>query len=203
MSAPVENNDRQTTAAALLIDIFREKPQFLKLLSSYVAETQELENALFELGDAFWVNTAVGAQLDGIGEIVGIARDGADDTTYRIRIKARVLINLSSGTPNEILTLVRALLPAGASDPSYTPYYPAAFAISVTGLTPTEVAEIAAAVIETTPVGVRSNFMYSLDTDSNTFQFSSDATSQSSTIQGFADLAQTTGGKLSGVITNG
>lgn len=203
MSAPVENNDRQATAANLLVDIFREKPLFLLLLSSYVAETQELENELFDLGDAFWVNTATGVQLDGIGEIVGIARDGADDTVYRIRIKARIFINLSSGTPNQILTLVRALLPAGVPAVIYTPYYPAAFAISVTGITLSEVSEISAAVIETTPVGVRSNFVYSLDTDDNTFQFSSTAFSQTSATQGFADLSQTTGGKLSGVITNG
>jgi len=203
MSEPVENNDRQATAAGLLIDLFREKPLFLKLLSSYVDETQELENEIFELRNAFWVDTAIGAQLDGIGQIVGITRDGASDTIYRIRIKARILINLSSGTPNQILELVRALSPASAPDPTYTPWFPAAFAIGVTGLTLAEVAEISDAIIETTPLGVRSNFVYSLDTDANTFQFSSDASSQTSATQGFANLAQTTGGKLSGVITNG
>jgi len=203
MSDPVENNDRQATAASLLIDLFREKPLFLNLLSSYVEQTQELENEIFELRNAFWVDTAIGAQLDGIGQIVGITREGASDTVYRIRIKARILINLSSGTPNQILELVRALSPASAPDPTYTPWFPASFAIGVTELTLTEVAEISDAIIETTPLGVRSNFIYSLDTNANMFQFSSDASSQTSAVQGFANLAQTTGGKLSGVITNG
>jgi hypothetical protein len=161
MAELVENNDRQTTAASLLIDLFREKPEFLKLLSSYVAETQELENVLFDLLQAFWIDTAVGVQLDAIGEIVGAAREGLDDERYRVRVRVRILLNLTNGTPNEILRIVNMLIEGGAAYGTYTPIYPASFNIELHGdLTEAQIEEAARAVIEATPAGVLSNFIY-------------------------------------------
>ena len=55
------------------------------------------------------VGVAVGAQLDVLGRIVGEARLGDPDANYRLRIKAGILLNVSSGTPEELLAIFRLL----------------------------------------------------------------------------------------------
>lgn len=203
MGLPVENNDRLTTASELLLDVFQSKANFIKLLSSYVQETQALEAMLFELLDAFYVGTAVGDQLDAIGETVGVDRQGADDDRYRTRIRARIKLNLSSGTINELLSLAKLLQPAGVSDPVYTPNYPAGFFIdyrhSAVPFTQVQADEVWRALNEGTPAGVKLQFFYGLSPTTSLFRFSSSATvSDSDPNKGFADTAQTTGGKLAG-----
>ncbi len=47
--------------------------------------------------------------LDTIGKIVGQPREGRDDETYRIWIRARVRLNKSGGTPEDILAVFAAI----------------------------------------------------------------------------------------------
>ena len=149
MSDPVENNDREALAESLLIDVFRNKEDFVKLLSSYVEATQELENVLFDLFQGFNLSTAVGDQLDASGQIVGEERQGTTDERYRLRIRVRVLLNLTSGTPNQIIHIVNMILDGTDATSTYTPYYPASFLINLVGaVTEVQAEEAGAAVLE-------------------------------------------------------
>lgn len=77
------------------------------LIRAYVAQIQELEGVMFELRDARAVGTAVGAQLDGLGGIIGEDRLGRDDDTYRIAIQSRIDNNSSNGTIEDLLDLIK------------------------------------------------------------------------------------------------
>lgn len=56
-----------------------------------VSETQVLETVFFQLLDERHLSVAVGAQLDGIGQILDLTRiDGESDTDYRARLSVRI-----------------------------------------------------------------------------------------------------------------
>ncbi len=87
---------------------------FQKLLDVYASEIQELEavftqilnNAHLDPGDT----NVVGEQLDGIGQVVGLSRGGLPDSTYRARLRARILTIKSTATPEEIIAIAEAFL---------------------------------------------------------------------------------------------
>lgn len=208
----VQNFDRQATAVALLIDIFQSKEKFVQLLSSYTEQTQELEDAIFQVFYAFYVGTAVGEQLEAIGEIVGEGRGGLSDADYRVRIRTRILINKSSGTINDILTIMELTLGNPLATFHYQPDYPAGFTIDINGvpLTPTQADTIGLLLDSLTPAGVRYNSRYAevddgvTDPNEAIFRFSSNPTTPSTdAARGFAPTNQTAGGHFAGILTNG
>lgn len=185
MGNPTQNTTRATTAQNRFVDVFREKADLLSFMTALTDETQALENAFFQLFTGFNVNTAVGTQLDAIGAVVGVSRNGATDTVYRIRVRARIMINLSSGTPNQILRMVNLLTPDGTAS-KFRPFYPASFEVETTGpLSTSDAKEIGSALIEMTPAGVNSGLLYSEVAESDTFVFADSTAHQDSTTQGF------------------
>lgn len=122
--------DHEEQGLALLISQFRDKAFIEILVRALMAQVQEAEDMLWDLLIMRAIDTAVGAQLDIIGKIVGQSRGTFDEDTYRTWIRGRVLVNRSSGTTDQMIELVNALLPEGASL-SVSEYYPAAFQIEV------------------------------------------------------------------------
>lgn len=76
-----------------------------KLLACLVSPFQSLENALQQLLTERSVDTAVGAQLDVIGKIVGQARNGMTDDDFRRHVRARISVNKSTGVTEDIITV--------------------------------------------------------------------------------------------------
>lgn len=196
--------DKKVTFAAesqtLLTDQFK-KDVMLKVAEAFALQVQDLETLSFDLLAGRGIDTAVGVQLDGIGENVGSSREGLDDAAYRIRVKARIALNLASGTPNEIITILKSI---SGSNVKLTEYYPANFVIDTSAnpaLTVTEAAEMARIVASATAAGVRSQFIYSLAAPLTVFRFSASNVSETNPNKGFANAGQTTGGKLAGVTT--
>lgn len=109
---------------------FRDKPVMRAVISLFVAQIQDLENVGFEVLTERRLDTAVGEQLDVLGRIVGEPRnDAADDDVYRLRIRARVRANISTGSVADLYSVFALLLPE--SDVTITPYYPAAFTVEI------------------------------------------------------------------------
>lgn len=77
-----------------------------KLLRCWLSGMNGLEYAEQQLFTERFVDTAVGAQLDIIGKIVGQKRNGLVDDIYRRYIRARVSANRSRGTKPDILKVV-------------------------------------------------------------------------------------------------
>jgi hypothetical protein len=107
--------DHTAEAIARLLQQFQGKPYIEGLITSLTDRVQELENVMFEIVDGFLLDTAVGEQLDVLGRIVNQPRAGRDDTTYRLWLKARILVNRGSGLPEEFIALGQLVLPDGTN----------------------------------------------------------------------------------------
>ncbi len=177
---------------------FRNRTNWTKLLIVITKPFQEIEDAFQDLLTLRYLSSAQGAQLDILGELVGLKRKGFDDASYLIRLRAQVLLLRSSGTQPQILRILRAVI----SSPTYryAPYYPASFVIEALGpVTAAEATELGALVKAAKAAGVQGDLNYSLRARSATFGFASGATPETNPSRGFSNLTRTTGGKMAGV----
>ena len=81
--------------------------QFLSLLDALVKEFDTLEQLFGSLILSRGLNTSFGAQLDGIGIIVGEPRNSLPDEAYRSAIKYKISLNSSGGQIETIITFVQ------------------------------------------------------------------------------------------------
>jgi len=98
--------DHVARTLSLLIEEFKRSPLLNSTVKIIVTQAQEIEfegNAL--LTDRR-LSQAGGAQLDGMGSIVGEPREGRSDEAYREAIEFRIYINISNAEPE---TLIAAL----------------------------------------------------------------------------------------------
>jgi len=95
-----------TINTELLLSEYFTKENVQKILKIFSRQCDDLETAQFEIRDEFWIDTAEGVQLDVLGKIQGITRDGRNDTDYRVIIKTKIVINNGSG---EFETIIQAL----------------------------------------------------------------------------------------------
>lgn len=79
------------------------------LLEVIIKPIQEIENQIYDLYTERSLDTAFGVQLDGIGKIVGINRNGLDDIDYRSALIIQIQINKAGGEPESIITAIRQL----------------------------------------------------------------------------------------------
>jgi hypothetical protein len=137
------------------LEEFRDKARFSAMLSLLGQQVQDLEDSLYQLLVETSLDVAVGAALDGIGDIVGEERSGRSDSAYRIAIRTRIILNQSEGTPENIIALALAI--SGETNAQLTEYFPASFEIRILDALPdgTDPARIAAVVRSGKPAGVR------------------------------------------------
>jgi hypothetical protein len=81
-----------------------------KLLTALLAPLQDVENCLQQLATERDVDSAIGAQLDVVGNIVGQDRLGYDDDLYRRFVRARVSANRSKGRISDIYRVIDLLV---------------------------------------------------------------------------------------------
>lgn len=179
--AVTKETNHAAQAKAKLITIFREQPNIAAIIDALVAQLQDSETVLFQLLDERDVDSAVGAQLDGIGTIVGEERGGRDDDNYRLGIKAQISKNVSSGTPEEMISITQLLVD---NDFDLTEYYPAGLVIVLSDELVTDPVQVAGNI--PAPAGVRSTIEYTVVDDDDTFTFASGDLSEDSTTQGFS-----------------
>lgn len=109
-----------------LVSQFQTKPRIVSLTSIYLKQIQEAEDALSDLLTETDLDNAADIHLDNIGAIVGEPRLGRSDSQYRTAIRARILLNISNGTIEDMIALVIAStgLPVTIE---ITEYFPASF----------------------------------------------------------------------------
>lgn len=112
-------------ALANLAAQYKGKANIEAMLTAYINQVQDLEGVLFELLTERFIDDAEGVQVDGFGSIVGEAREGRSDADYKLAIQARIVLNLSNGTPEDLIALVRSVV--GAAVVRMTDYFPAGF----------------------------------------------------------------------------
>jgi len=93
----------------LLLGQFKEKANIEATLTAFLDQVQDLEDLNSSLVTDRLIENAVGEQLNILGRIVGQPREGREDDVYRLWIIARIAINKSSGTAEEIYTILKLL----------------------------------------------------------------------------------------------
>ena len=93
-----------------------------------------LAEAVVEMMEVGWpLNTASGWVLDEHwGPYVNQYRNGQSDTDYRLYIRAKRILNRTWGAADQALDLFQLLLPGATL--TWTPWYPKAWTIDITGV---------------------------------------------------------------------
>lgn len=191
-----ESTDHVARARALLLEQFKSKPNIAAYLNARSARAQDIEAALFEILTETALDNAVGESLNMLGRIVGEDRQGRDDATYRLRVRARIKLNLMSGTVEEILELLSLVL-GSAYTFTLTQYPPASFRFDVHGAIDAATAGEAARLLAAgRAAGVGAQLVYSTVEDSEAFTFASGDTVEADAARGWGDDTGTTGGYL-------
>ena len=136
----------------LMMQQYQNSPNFKSIISMEDAQANNLELALWEIHDNYYLMyqglpSAQGAQLDVIGKIFGVYRQGATDSVFLTQIQIRAASQLS-GTINDILFTAISIFGSSPTGTFYTPNYPAGFALMTTVYIPV------AAIQAMAPAGV-------------------------------------------------
>jgi len=100
-------------AVSLLVRQFEGATRLEDVVNSGATLTQELAQAACDTYTLRWIDTAFGAQLDGLGDILGELRFGRDDETYRLWLRFRIFINTSQGRPEDLIEACRFITNEG------------------------------------------------------------------------------------------
>lgn len=175
-----QETEHLSSALSNLLEQFKEKPVFASLLQGFIDRVQNLEDTLFDLLLQRFLDTSIGAQLDGIGAVVGEARQNRSDGDYKRGILTRILLNLGQSTPEDVIEIMSRY---ARSDVSLTEYYPADFVLTIlraldpTDLdsdgTPDEVERLSAYLQSAKPAAVGAGLVYGLSETNELFRFDS------------------------------
>ena len=135
MSAPTYYADHFERAVQALRPFLRQ-PRMVGVVGAFSEEAQQLEDTLYAMVETGGVEAASGDALDAWGDLVGEPRAGLLDGEYRRVILARLQVNRSTGTPEEVIAITSTLM-GDAESVQYFPRYPAAYALSYTSEAPT------------------------------------------------------------------
>jgi hypothetical protein len=138
--------DHADQAKARLTQQFRDRQRIRDLLDAFNAQTQDCEDEIFPLFQILDIDVMVGAQLDGIGEIVGQLRNGASDADYRIAIRGKIVINQGSGTPDEVILGYQFYTGSTLSSIDLSEEFPAGYVIYGDGTDPSNLLSLMEAV---------------------------------------------------------
>jgi hypothetical protein len=106
---------------------------FQKMIAALISEAQVINTQEQLLLTMRSLNTAEGVQLDGLGQIIGLARiPGQSDASYREDLGFQIFVNQSSGTPENVIAILKYL--TDASKIWYNEVYPAAYQMATNGL---------------------------------------------------------------------
>lgn len=185
-----------------LMQQYKNKENIAKFYTAFIEQVQKLENATFVLdaGRQLFdgtVTPAIGAQLDVIGEIVGIQRNGLQDDEYILFIFGKIAENFSDTTVPTIVNIISYVFQA--QQVKIQEIYPAGIAIQVLG-TPIEprLYPIAVNLIQTA-LGAGINLVFTGASPTvNVFRFYAPDTGPNN---GFGDVGNpATGGVFIGLI---
>ncbi len=106
-------DDHVSQALNRLLQQYR-RPLIQGLITCFVQQVQVLEDALYSLnaGRQLYNGNAVGAQLDGIGELAGVKRNGLEDPEYLVVILGTIAENNSDTTASVMLNIVQTVFEA-------------------------------------------------------------------------------------------
>jgi hypothetical protein len=162
--------DWKARSRALFYEQFKNKANLTAFSDLVASKFQEIENVAQTLFTLPSIDLSVGSQLDVLGRLIGQLRNGVDDTTYRLYLRARIRVNRSSGTVQNIYDVFNAML--DGADQELIERYPAGFELRID--TPMPALEAAVALTFLTDAkaaGVKGLLIWQQSPDAETFTF--------------------------------
>jgi len=111
-----------------LIGVYQRQPRWQGLMRGLAAGLQRIEDDAYDVLFSTVLELAGGDALDQWGRLVGEPRRGLKDSEYRPFIAARILANLSDGTPAELIEIYEIV--TVANDVLHWDHYPAGFRLT-------------------------------------------------------------------------
>lgn len=146
-----------------------------KLIKALAVSQQEIQTQLTNLQNNRSLKTAQGVQLDGLGQIIGLARiPGQDDADYREALIFQSYANTYSGTPENVIAAAQFF--TDANKIWYVDLFPAAYELISDGVEdsyPANPSTIVSAIQTISPAGVEFSALIATY-NTNPFVFSSD-----------------------------
>ena len=172
--------DHEGVALTELLSQFNSdaKPNINGLTVGLMGEVQVVEDNTLDLREDRLLSTAIGAQLDVFGRLVGEPRGDLTDDQYRRFIQARIMANLAEGTPDELLaiwTIIAGPKTTGTTA-DYTRMGVAAYMLNIVRdglLTAAEIAKIQDFFDDISPAGVGYGLVVGNGTGDGPFRFDS------------------------------
>ena len=182
---------------ALVITQLRGKPAFEAVLSSWLTQVQAVEDALWGLY-ALAIDNSSAHALDQLGALLGQPRPvNLGDVPYRKVLHAATIALTSSGTGDELLAAMHALI--GSWDFTMALAFPATVLFE-----PDEASDVPAAVMASVLRRVKSGGvgLQVVDVPSgDVFAFAAGEVPETDVDTGFSDTGGLVGGQLVGVVT--
>lgn len=148
-----EISNHKEVALARLREQYKDLPNLEALLVPMLIQIQELETVFIDLRDKRSIYDSVGAQLDAWGVVLNRARNGLSDSDYRLVLLGEVAVNVSKGTPEDMIQVFRIF-----TQPTYVSLneiFPAKLQLTSVGGVPIgSVDDIKDAVRRACPAGV-------------------------------------------------
>lgn len=175
---PTENSasyidDHKATAISQLLQEFQQSEKLKGLLCAFAETVQTSEDLMNPLVLSRDLDVAIGDVLDSLGDAVGEPRQGRGDGVYRLFVRAKILVNKSSGTIPEIIAIVRQMAGDPLIDVQIDEYYPATFFVRPVDVELTETeGEIWGDLLRLAKgASIRMQFVYNLSPETQMFQF--------------------------------
>lgn len=181
----IQNHTHLEEGLNRLILQYRNASNIKNILTIFLNRFQILENENFKFKGIFNLDNASGIALDRIGDIVSQERLGFEDDIYRYLIYGRIAINISGGTPENIINIYKLI--SSATTVRYDEIYPASMQIQSTGpiLDPTLISALVSVIDSTSPAGVSLSLLETY-VEGNTFTTAEEDDSLDF-LQGFSD----------------
>jgi hypothetical protein len=145
--------DHQTQALKRLITQYKGAALIEAIIRTGSNQIQGLETAFFDLLNQRALTTSSGQQLDRMGTILNLQRNGLSDDVYRIKLMNKVSQNISEGTPEDLINIYKILMQAESIQ--YLEIYPASVVMFAVNPNPIgEVSEIRLSLDSAKPAGV-------------------------------------------------
>ena len=189
--------DHETLGLARLLWQYRgDQPRLQGTLVAFLTGLQSIEDVSLEVLTGVWPLTAVGVQLDVIGDVVGQLRGTLTDDEYRLAILGRIFVNKGDGQLPQFFELLQIL--GVAEQIRAYEFYPAAFEVGSSQVTYPDV--FGDLVGDLSPAGVACYFTYSDEDDDAIFETADTlGTNQLDVDRGLSNVAGLVGGELAGV----
>lgn len=167
----------QGDALSILAAQYVNRPLMTAVQVGVGTRAQTIETVLWQIytqmgisPNAAGMTIATGYQLDVLGKIVGLPRQGNADAQYTLLLQARIRTLTACGTTPQLQTLLK-IITTGNNVPNIQDVYPAAILVQEFTVPETNPAIVYSVLNAARPAGVRAILEYLGATLPNTFRY--------------------------------